>query len=154
MEVEMNGKSITIGVIMLLAVALSPVGINELLEPEQYENAYYCDVTDEIGVFLGGISETTGLSGYPHADNRKDVAYCKNEAGFKGQWEDLVDYAESQGIDPLSLIVKPQVIPVPEPIVIPIEVPDVPGDVPNPGKGPSYCCGQNGCKIKVGSCNG
>ncbi len=136
MEVELNGKNITIGVLALLVTALAGFGGNEVLDKEQFDNAYVCDLNEELGVFLGGISGSQ-YTGYPHTEDRTEPARCKvvaDDLTVKGKWIDLEKYANDHGVDPLSLFVQGmQEYPV----------------LPEPSENkwiPAHCCSPDGCK--------
>lgn len=86
-----------IGVLALLAV----FGGGIYLTQDQVDNSYYCPSTGEWGIFYGGIS-STGLTAYPHAENRSDYVRCTNS-----KWVLLKDYAAELGIDSDQLINQP-----------------------------------------------
>lgn len=101
-KMETKNKILTgfIGFVLVLA----GFGGNMLLTPDQFENAYVCDLTEEVGIFLGGISGTA-YSGYPNLEDRKGSIKC-GTTDNKGKWISLVDYAKEEGIDPLNFIIK------------------------------------------------
>ncbi len=152
MEEIINGKNITIGVLLILS-ALAGMGGSILLEPEQYENAYLCDVTEKVGVFLGGISGTA-YTGYPHAEDRTDPARCNVEYDgqvHKGKWVDLKEYAEEQGVDPLTFLAgqESKVVVIKEEGTIEV-VEVVNNDLVPSSKSGDYCCSTERCV--VGAC--
>ena len=97
-KLENKVKTGIIGLISLLVV----FGGTLYFTPEQLDNAYYCLATKEIGICYGGISGT-GLTCYPHAENRSNYERCKKD-GVNSVWVPLKDYAEEQGIDILDLM--------------------------------------------------
>lgn len=48
-----------------------------LLSSEEQANAYYCESTNQVGVFYGGIS-STGLTAYPFKENRTNYVRCSS----------------------------------------------------------------------------
>ena len=103
MKIDGKEKAIAglIGVILLLA----GFGGNALLTEDEFQNAYVCSVTEEIGIFAGGISGTS-YTGYPNIEDRTGPVRCKTVDGTKGIWIRLEEYAKSKGIDPLSFLIQ------------------------------------------------
>ena len=91
-------KTGLIGAITLLLV----FGGVLYFSPEQLDNAYICDLTEEIGIFYGGISKT-GLTAYPYEENRTNYVRCKKD-GVKGVWIPLKEYAKENEINESDLI--------------------------------------------------
>lgn len=98
----MDNKILT-GIIGLLCILAGGFGGSQLLTENELNNAYVCTVTEEVGIFWGGISGTM-YRGYPNIENYKGYKDCKNEQSVKGVWIDLTTYARDNGINPLSLI--------------------------------------------------
>lgn len=98
---EENQKTMGTAVIALL-VSIAGFGGNIFLDEGQLDNAYFCEITGEVGIFAGGLSGSEER-GYPNIDDRKGYKDCKN-GDTRDKWITLIDYAESVGIDPLSLI--------------------------------------------------
>ena len=140
-----EGKTIAVGVVALLLLVAGTWTVSELLEPEQFEHAYVCDVTDELGVFLGGVSGTK-YTGYPHAEDRTDYVRCKS-GDVKGLWIKLDKYCDDNGLDPMTFMIQNQPS-EPEPIVIdPVEPDPVePVEPIQSGKwAPRWSCSPDGC---------
>lgn len=89
-----------IGILSLLVV----FGGAMYLTQDEFDNAYVCDLTEEVGIFYGGISNS-GLTGYPHAENRTEYKRCKKD-GINGDWIPLSIYLEEQGISFNDLLEK------------------------------------------------
>ena len=77
------------GIIGVVAVLLSVGGIT-FLNSQESSNAYRCTVTDQIGIFYGGIT-STGYTAYPFKENKTNPVYCKTTDGTKGKWEKYTD---------------------------------------------------------------
>ena len=92
----MDKKQIAQGAAGIIGTLLLIMG-TVYFTPDQLDNAYICLATDEVGIFYGGISGT-GLSAYPHAENRTDAERCYSSNGDKSSWVKLTDYFEEQGI--------------------------------------------------------
>ena len=102
---KLDGKDKAISGLVGLILILAGFGGNALLTESEYQNAYVCSVTEELGIFAGGISGTS-YTGYPHIEDRTEPVRCKASDGTKGIWIDLVTYAKSKGVDPLSFIIQ------------------------------------------------
>ena len=89
-------KQIVQGTVGIIGVFLLIIG-TVYFTPDQLDNVYICLASDEVGIFYGGISGT-GLSAYPHSENRTDVERCYTSTGEKSTWVKLTDYLEEQGI--------------------------------------------------------
>jgi hypothetical protein len=89
------------GIIGIISILLG-FGGNIYLTENELDNAYFCTATEEVGIFYGGISGT-GLTAYPHTENRTEYVRCNNE-GIKGVWILLKEYAEEQGISILEIL--------------------------------------------------
>ena len=113
---KIDGKEKTIAGLIGAILILAGFGGNALLTDDEFKNAYVCDITEELGIFAGGISGTA-YTGYPNVDNRKSPTYCKSNE-VKGKWIQLDTYAKSKGVDPLTFLIKSkkieQLIPAPE----------------------------------------
>lgn len=98
---EQTKQNIIAGIIIILAslgiTATPGILTNELAD------YYICDKTDEISEFKGGVSKTTGYSGYPFIDSRKGPVYC-GTSDNKGTWISLSQYAEDNDLDVYELI--------------------------------------------------
>ena len=69
---------------------------------------YFCcivnnEIIGEPMEFKGGISRTTGYSGYPFNGSRKGAVYCKSN-DIKGKWLTIIETADLFGIDKYDLI--------------------------------------------------
>lgn len=77
------------------------IDINEL------DNHFCCIVNGNmIGEpmeFKGGVSKTTGYSGYPFNESRKGAVYCKSN-DIKGKWLTITETANLFDIDKYDLI--------------------------------------------------
>ncbi len=97
--------------VMLSIIMLSIGGTTgTLLTQDQFDNTYYCKLTEEYKLFNGGLSGTQ-QRGYPNEDNRKGYKDCRL-GDIRDKWIPLEDYAEEIGVDPLSLImgkIKPSI---------------------------------------------
>lgn len=102
---ELDGKDKAIAGLIGAILLLAGFGGNALLTENEYQNAFVCSVTEELGVFAGGISGT-GYTGYPNVEDRTEPVRCKTGDGTKGVWIDLETYAESKGVDPLIFLIK------------------------------------------------
>ena len=100
----MDKKNIMITAIAILLFAAG-AGTRTLFTPEEFEHAYVCSITEEVGLFYGGISGT-GLTGYPNQDSRAGRKLCKDMDGTKGVWIPLIEYAEQNGLNPLDFIIQ------------------------------------------------
>ena len=98
MEISKKLLGVIGSVLLLLGFGGSLV-----LTPDEFDNAYVCDVTSEWGVFYGGLSGTS-YRAYPNVEDRKGYKDCKTSSGVKGVWFHLKEYASDLGIDPLSFI--------------------------------------------------
>ena len=138
-----DGKTIAVGIVALLLLAGVPFGVSELLEPEQFEHAYVCIATNELGVFLGGVSSSK-LTGYPFADNRTKYSRCKFVDGTNSIWETLDKYCKNTGCDPMTFMIQNQ----------PVEPDSIEPDQPtNQGWTPKWCCFPGGvCEKYTGPC--
>lgn len=94
-----NKDKMYIGIIGLISLLL---GGSVFLTEDEFNQAFYCTATEEIGIFYGGISGT-GLTAYPYIENRTDFERCKKD-GISGTWIPLIEYLEDQEIDILSLL--------------------------------------------------
>ena len=103
----MDKKQIATGAVGIIGVFLAILG-TIYFTPEQLENTYICLSTEEVGIFYGGISKT-GLSAYPHAENRSDVERCYTSNGDKSTWVKFTDYLEENGLS-LDEFLQPKVI--------------------------------------------
>ncbi len=83
-----------VGLITLLLI----FGGNMLLTEDELNNAYICTYNEKWGVFYGGVSPT-GKTAYPYIENKTNYRICRN-----GIWMDLRTYAETKGVDPLTLL--------------------------------------------------
>ena len=92
---------VSFGVIALVSLLAGFFGKNMLTE-DQFENTFVCTVTEEYGIFYGGISKS-GLTAYPFSENRTKYTRC---AG--GEWITLKEYAKLHNIDPSEIIIKEQ----------------------------------------------
>lgn len=80
-----------------LFFALVGSGSTLLLDQGELQHAYVCDMTQEVGIFYGGISGTQ-YTGYPNELDRKSPTYCKHpESGVKGKWIPCEEYASAHG---------------------------------------------------------
>ena len=93
----MDKKQIATGTLGIIGILLAIMG-TLYFTPEQLENSYICLATEEVGIFLGGISGT-GLSAYPFSENRTNVERCYASNGDKSSWVKLTDYLEDSEID-------------------------------------------------------
>jgi len=64
------------GILMLLTL-LAGYGGSLILTPEQQNNAYYCEATNQIGIFYGGLSGTR-LTAYPYKENKTGYVRCSS----------------------------------------------------------------------------
>jgi len=103
----MEKKQIVTGTVGIIAILFTILG-TLYFTPEQLENTYICLATEEVGIFLGGISGT-GLSAYPFSENRTNVERCYASNGDKSSWVKLTDYLEDSEID-ISDLLKPKEI--------------------------------------------
>ena len=87
----MTGE-IKTGIIGLL-VLLAGFGGAMMLSQEEYDNAYVCPLTDEWGVFYGGLS-SSGQRAYPLEGTTKGYKDCKLDDS-RAEWIKLSVYAES-----------------------------------------------------------
>ncbi len=96
-----NSKTLLglIGTVLLLA----GFGGSQLLNEDQLKDAYVCSVTEDYGIFLGGVSGTK-YTAYPYTENRTHSERCKDSIGNRGVWIGIESYAESKGVDPIELI--------------------------------------------------
>ena len=85
-----------LGVVGFLAL-LAGFGGSVSLSSDELAHAYVCDVTQEWGIFPGGLSGTS-YSAYPQKGSRSEAEYCRNVEGEKGTWQPLKEYADAQGI--------------------------------------------------------
>lgn len=92
-----------LGIIGTVLVLLG-FGGSRVLTSDEFENSYVCDVTEEIGIFYGGISGTS-YTAYPYKENRTDYERCSTIGGVRGKWISLRKYAATKGIDPMSFLV-------------------------------------------------
>lgn len=88
-----------LGIIGILSVIIGSI----FLSSDEFANSYVCSITEEVGVFYGGIS-STGYTAYPNKENRKGYERC-GDLSNKGTWVKLEDYAKQKGLDPLSFLV-------------------------------------------------
>ena len=102
---KLDGKEKIISGLVGLVLLLAGFGGNGLLTDNEFQNAYVCSVTEELGVFAGGISGTA-YTGYPHIEDRTEPVRCKASDETKGIWIDLETYAKSKGVDPLSFLIQ------------------------------------------------
>lgn len=88
---------LTLAVIFLgafVAVTNEPVTLEDIL------HTYICEATGEKGVFYGNLS-STGLSGYPNADNRKGYKRCYNPVdGSASKWISFAEFAFKSHFNP------------------------------------------------------
>jgi len=91
----MNKKQITQGTVGVVALLATMMG-TMVFTPEQLDSAYYCTLSEEVGIFYGGISGT-GLTGYPYLENRTKSVKCKIDT-TKGIWIKLTDYLSENEI--------------------------------------------------------
>lgn len=127
---EENTKLIGTAIITLL-ISLGGFGGYTYMTQEQFENAYYCELTEQVGIFAGGLSGT-GTRGYPNVDNRKGYKDCYDGSDRK-PWIPLKEHAEKMGIDPMSFIINSNKQPSPSGSAI---------------SGVSYLCDLDGCTLK------
>ncbi len=105
----MEGKA-KIGIVGTLFI-LAAFGGGMYLSDSELQNAYVCSITEEWGVFNGGIS-STGITAYPFKENRTQAKQCSG-----GKWVKLTTYADGKGIT-----VNEFLQPKPQPIIINQEV--------------------------------
>lgn len=84
-----------IGIIGLITLLLG-VGGGLVIPDNQIKDSYYCTATDEIGIFLGGIS-STGYTAYPYTDSKTGYERCTNGLD-KGVWIPLIDYLKQNNL--------------------------------------------------------
>lgn len=111
MEIKKETKiSAFVATVVALLLSLG-VNIPNLTENDStWDNIFVCPATGEAKYFEGGISKTTGLTGYPFKDSRKSPTYCYLDDS-KIPWMNAKLYASENGIDLLDLI-KPKEKPV------------------------------------------
>ena len=63
-----------VGIIGLITLLVG-FGGAIILNPTEQNNAYYCEKTNTVGVFYGGIS-STGVTAYPYSQNRTKYVRC------------------------------------------------------------------------------
>jgi len=64
-----------VGIIGIITLLLG-FGGSILLTPTEQVNTYYCESSNTVGVFYGGISGT-GLTAYPYIQNRTKSVKCE-----------------------------------------------------------------------------
>jgi hypothetical protein len=67
-----------VGVIGIITLLMG-FGGGIILTPSEQSNAYFCEKTNTVGVFYGGIS-STNLTAYPYKENRTKSVKC--DAGW------------------------------------------------------------------------
>lgn len=99
---EQNTKNgINYGLITTLVLLLAG---NVFLTPDQLDNSYFCPLTEDVGTFER-LSASAKTGYYTDFEGEHSVA-CRTGRTY-APWIDLRTYAESIGVDPLSLL-KPQ----------------------------------------------
>ena len=98
-------KSLTLSIIAILLAIGAPLSIDGIQDAfnNELQDYYRCSIDGDIKPFPGGISKTTGYSGYPFEDSRKGPVYC-GDSDNKGKWVSLIEYAEELGIDPYVIL--------------------------------------------------
>jgi len=97
-----NKEKIITGIVGLILI-VSGFGGSQLLTEDQLENAYYCPITQEVGVF-DRLSSSMKTGYYIDVELVEQSTACRIGRTYEA-WVPLKEYAKSQGIDPLSLIV-------------------------------------------------
>ena len=101
----METKDIRNMIVAGIVAMLAGLGLGgSLLTSDQLSDTYICDGNMDVQLCYGGISGTH-YTCYPYAENRTSPVRCKDAAGDKGEWIPLSEYAEANGIDPLTLLV-------------------------------------------------
>lgn len=94
---------------LIALIASLGVQTTDTVLTDELEHHYSCIVDDKIigdpVEFKGGISKSTGYSGYPFEGTTKGRVYC-NSNDIKGKWIQVGVLATRLGIDPYDLIVK------------------------------------------------
>lgn len=129
---------------ILIAMILASLGLSgQSLTQDQFDNAYVCELwedTENTYFFKGGLSGTE-FRGYPNELNRKGYKDCKL-GDERLEWIKLSKYAESNGIDPMNLLMQQKDI-----IINPSEseISDTPYIRFGKTKAISYDCDNSNC---------
>jgi len=133
----MAGENVKVGVVGLVALLLG-FGGSLMLSVDELDMAYYCTVTEEYGVFAGGISGTA-YTAYPFSDSRRGYERCVDGDGLKGRWVPLREEALRRGVDLDELITSLEGDPVSSDFFVPSK---------DYGSAEQFSCDQLGC-IKI-----
>ena len=94
-----NQEKTYVGIITFLTLLLSGA---VFLNISQLDDAYYCPLTEEVGVFHR-LSASAKTGYYYLEDGTEKGSPCKLSRTYT-PWLGLKDYAKSIGVDPMSLI--------------------------------------------------
>ena len=99
----MENKEKMISGIVGLILIIAGFGGSQLLTAEQLDNAYFCPLNEQVAVF-DRLSSSLKTGYYFDAENIEQKVACRTGRTYQA-WIPLKEYAATQGIDPLSLIV-------------------------------------------------
>ena len=95
-------------IVGLLAVGGGVIGSETLDDAfnNELSDYYVCIINDNIAIDPDEFARLSGTdyTAYPFKDSRVGQVRCIDEAGNKGVWNNLKDYAFSIGLDPYTLI--------------------------------------------------
>ena len=97
----MENSKITSGIIGLLLI-LTGFGGSQILTSEQLDNAYFCELTQEVGVF-DRFSSSMKTGYVTNSDGTENKFACRDGRVYS-EWVLLKDYAKEKGINPETLI--------------------------------------------------
>ena len=101
---EIDNKEKTIAGLVGLVLILAGFGGNALFTEDEFDNAYVCPLTEEVGVFHR--LSASGKTGYYFDTQGLELKVACRSGRVYEPWIKLNDYAKSKGVDPLSLIIQ------------------------------------------------
>lgn len=103
-----TNKEKLMGVIGIIVAVTATI----LLTPDEFDNAYVCPLTNESGVFWGGLSGSQER-GYPLEGTRKGYEDC--DAGVRGtesyvrsKWVPINEWLELHGLSKNQYLISPE----------------------------------------------
>ena len=95
----MEDKKTIVGLVIVLLASLG-FNVADITDDSPIlETLYVCNGLVEN--FPGGISGT-GISAYPHKENRTGRKYCYNENNYKVPWQSWISYSKENNINILD----------------------------------------------------
>jgi len=90
-------KNKVVAGIIALVTGLAGFGGSQALTPTQFQNAYVCPQSGEVGIFSQGLSDS-GITGYYMVNGTKESERCNVGYDYYS-WVPLKEYAKNKGVD-------------------------------------------------------